>query len=44
MKGNQVKSEFKIHKSVVFFDKNIDNYLRNKYLISLGFDDVPEAQ
>ena len=41
MKGNQVKSEFKIHRSVLFFDKNIDNYLKNKYLISLGSDDIP---
>ena len=39
MKGNQVKSEFKIHKAVLYFDKNIDNYLKNKYIISLGYDD-----
>lgn len=44
MKSNQVKSEFKIHKSVLFFDKNIDNFMKNKFLISLGYDDKFDDQ
>lgn len=39
MKDMQVKSEFKIHRSVVFLDKNVDNPMGNKYLLSLGYDD-----
>lgn len=43
MKGNQVKHEYKIHRSVLFLDKNVDNYLKNKYLLSLGYDDQVDA-
>ena len=39
MKGNQVKSEYKIHKSVVYLDKNVDNKMKNKFLLSLGYDE-----
>jgi hypothetical protein len=35
----QVKFEFKVHRSVLFLDKNVDNLLGNKYLLSLGYDD-----
>lgn len=39
MKGDQVKIEYKIHKSVLFLEKNIDNFLKNKYIVSLGIDE-----
>jgi len=39
LKNSQVKSEFKIHRSVLFLDKNVDNLMHNKYLLSLGYDD-----
>ena len=39
MKEMQVKSEFKIHRSVLFLDKNVDNFIGNKFLLSLGYDD-----
>ena len=39
MKEMQVKSEFKIHRSVLFLDKNVDNFMGNKFLLSLGYDD-----
>ena len=39
MKEMQVKSEFKVHKSVLYLDKNVDNLLGNKYLLSLGYDE-----
>ena len=39
MKGNQVKCEYKLHKSVVFLDKNIDNKFKSKFLLSLGYDE-----
>ena len=39
MKEMQVKSEFKIHRSVLFLDKNVDNLMNNKFLLSLGYDD-----
>jgi hypothetical protein len=39
MKEMQVKSEFKVHKSVLYLDKNVENLLGNKYLLSLGYDD-----
>lgn len=38
MKEMQVKSEFKIHSSVLFLDKNVDNFMGNKFLLSLGYD------
>ena len=38
MKEMQVKSEFKIHESVLFLDKNVDNMMGNKFLLSLGYD------
>ena len=38
MKEMQVKSEFKIHESVLFLDKNVDNFMGNKFLLSLGYD------
>jgi hypothetical protein len=44
MKGNQVKTEFKIHRSVLYLDKNIDNFLKNKYILSLGYDDLIDPQ
>ena len=43
MKEMQVKSEFKIHRSVVFLDKNVDNLMNNKFLLSLGYDDHIEG-
>jgi hypothetical protein len=39
MKEMQVKSEFKIHGSVVYLDKNVENLYGNKFLLSLGYDD-----
>ena len=39
MKEMQVKSEFKVHKSVLYLDKNVENLLGNKYLLSLGYDE-----
>jgi hypothetical protein len=39
MKEMQVKSEFKIHNSVVYLDKNVENLYGNKFLLSLGYDD-----
>ena len=39
VKEMQVKSEFKIHRSVVYLDKNVSNVMDNKYLLSLGYDD-----
>ena len=44
MKGNQVKTEFKIHRSVLFLDKNVDNFMKNKYILSLGYDDLLDPQ
>ena len=38
MKGNQIKSEFKIHNNILFLDKNVDNRLGGKNLLSLGYD------
>ena len=38
MKEMQVKSEFQIHQSIIFLDKNIQNVMGNKYLFSLGHD------
>ena len=43
MKEMQVKSEFKIHRSVLFLDKNVDNFMGNKFLLSLGYDDSVDA-
>jgi len=40
MKEMQVKSEFKMHARVLFMDKNIENPLNNKYLLSLGEDEI----
>lgn len=39
MKDNHVKSEYKLHKNVLYLDKNVDNKLKNKYLLSLGYDE-----
>ena len=39
MKEMQVKSEFKVHRSVLFLDKNVENAMGNKFLLSLGYDD-----
>jgi len=39
LKGNSVKSEFKVHRSVLFLDKNVDNKMKSKFLLSLGYDD-----
>lgn len=39
MKDKSVKSEYKLHNQIVYFDKNIENQLGNKYLLSLGYDD-----
>lgn len=39
----QVKSEFKIHTRVVYLDKNVQNVMGNKYLLSLGYDDQLDA-
>jgi hypothetical protein len=39
-----VKSEFKIHNSVVFLDKNIENLCGSKFLISLGYDEKIDFQ
>ena len=44
MKEMHVKSEFKVHKSVLFLDKNVDNLMGNKYLLSLGYDDQVDGQ
>lgn len=43
MKEMQVKSEFKVHRSVLFLDKNVENLMGNKYLLSLGYDDQIDA-
>jgi hypothetical protein len=43
VKEMQVKSEFKIHRSVVYLDKNIQNVMGNKYLLSLGYDDRKDS-
>jgi hypothetical protein len=39
MKEMQVKSEFKVHRSVLYLDKNVENLMGNKNLLSLGYDD-----
>lgn len=39
MKDGKVKTEFKLHRSVAYMDKNVDNRMKNKYLLSLGYDD-----
>jgi hypothetical protein len=39
MKEMQVKSTFKVHRSVLYLDKNVENLMGNKYLLSLGYDD-----
>ena len=39
MKDKSVKAEYKLHNSIVYFDKNVENQLGNKYLLSLGYDD-----
>lgn len=44
MKGNQVKTEYRIHRSVLYLDKNVDNFLKNKYILSLGYDDYIDPQ
>lgn len=31
-------SEFKIHQSVLFLDKNVENYKGEKLILSLGYD------
>lgn len=43
MKDQSVKSKFKLHTEIVFFDKNVDNMMGNKYLLSLGYDDKIEG-
>lgn len=43
MKEMQVKSEFKVHRSVLFLDKNVDNVMGQKFLLSLGYDDNVDA-
>lgn len=43
MKEMQVKSEFKVHRSVLFLDKNVENAMGNKFLLSLGYDDNVDA-
>ena len=39
MKDMQVRCEFKVHKSVIFLDKNVDNLMGSKFLLSVGYDD-----
>ena len=39
MKEMSFKSEFKVHSSVIFLDKNVENLVGNKLLLSLGYDD-----
>ena len=36
MKANQIKSEFKLHDSIMYFEKNVDNRLGGKNLLTLG--------
>ena len=43
-KNSQVKCHFKIHTGVVFLDKNVNNPLENKYILSLGYDDRVEPE
>ena len=41
MKDNKIKEQvYKLHNSIVFLDKNVNNVLENKYLISLGYDET----
>ena len=44
MKEMQVKSEFQVHRSVLFLDKNVENVMGNKFLLSLGYDDCIDPQ
>ena len=37
-------SEYKLHRSVLFLDKNVDNYIGEKLLLSLGYDDRVDEQ
>ena len=37
-----MQNEFKLHKSIVFFDKNVDNRMQSKFLLSLGYDEEVE--
>ena len=39
MKDKSVRQEYKLHNRIVYFDKNVENQLGNKYLLSLGYDD-----
>ena len=38
MKDGIIKNKYKLHDSIVYFDKNEKNAMGNKYLISLGYD------
>ena len=40
MKEMKVKSEFKIHHEVVFLEKNVQNMRSQKYILSLGYDNL----
>ena len=42
MKEMKVKSEFKVHNSIVYLDKNVENPVGNKFLLSLGYDEYVE--
>lgn len=44
MKEMQVKSEFKIHSSVLYLDKNVENLMNNKFILSLGYDENVNEQ
>ena len=42
MKEMRVKSEFKLHNSVLYLEKNVVNYKNQKFILSLGYDSIIE--
>lgn len=44
MKDEVIKNKYKLHNSIVFLDKNENNVLNNKYLISLGYDKAASTE
>ena len=39
MKDGKVRFQYKLHRAIAYMEKNVDNAMENKYLLSLGYDD-----
>ena len=42
MKDNKVVSEYRLHHQVLFLQKSVNNQMGNKYILSMGYDQLDE--